>query len=147
MGSSFISVRSGQPSQMTYSSFSCHSEMTRKMARPGSFLLVVMFCAQSPPPPPPYRPQYCHCLRCRRRSTGGMRWARSSMLSRIEFLATIGPPPHLTGIQLWANICAHLNFELRDCLITFPIFVPSQRLIARNVRELRYLTQERGKYY
>ena len=42
----------------------------------------------------------------------------------------------LTGIQLWAHICAHLNFELRDCLITFPIFVPSQRLIARNVREL-----------
>ncbi len=35
-----------------------------------------------------------------------------------------------------AYICAHLNFELRDCLITFPIFVPSQRLIARNVREL-----------
>ena len=42
----------------------------------------------------------------------------------------------LTGIQLWAHICAHLNFELSDCLITFPIFVPSQRLIARNVREL-----------
>jgi hypothetical protein len=40
------------------------------------------------------------------------------------------------GIQLWAHICAHLNFELRDCFITFPIFVPSQRLIARNVREL-----------
>jgi hypothetical protein len=29
-----------------------------------------------------------------------------------------------------------VNFELRDCLITFPIFVPSQRLIARNVCEL-----------
>ena len=43
---------------------------------------------------------------------------------------------YLTGIQLWVHICAHLNFELRDCLITFPIFVPSQRLIARNVREL-----------
>jgi hypothetical protein len=42
----------------------------------------------------------------------------------------------LTGIQLWAHICAHLNFELRDCLITFPIFVLSQRLIARNVRKL-----------
>jgi hypothetical protein len=42
----------------------------------------------------------------------------------------------LTGIQLWAHICAHLNFELHDCLITFPIFVPSQRLIARNVCEL-----------
>jgi hypothetical protein len=42
----------------------------------------------------------------------------------------------LTGIQLWAHICPHLNFELRDCLITFPIFVPSQRLIARNVRVL-----------
>jgi hypothetical protein len=42
----------------------------------------------------------------------------------------------LTGIQLWAHICAHLNFELRDCLTTFPIFVPSQRLIARIVREL-----------
>ena len=34
------------------------------------------------------------------------------------------------------QICVHLNFELRDCLITFPIFVLSQRLIARNVREL-----------
>jgi hypothetical protein len=42
----------------------------------------------------------------------------------------------LTGIRLWAQICAHLNLELRKCLITFPIFVPSQRLIARNVREL-----------
>jgi hypothetical protein len=42
----------------------------------------------------------------------------------------------LTGIQLWAHICAHLNFELRDCLIIFPIFVLSQRLIARNDREL-----------
>ncbi len=42
----------------------------------------------------------------------------------------------LTGIRLWAQICAHLNIELRDCLITFPIFVPLQRLIARNVREL-----------
>jgi hypothetical protein len=42
----------------------------------------------------------------------------------------------LTGIRLWAQICAHLNFELRDCLITFPIFVFSQRLIARNVHEL-----------
>jgi hypothetical protein len=39
----------------------------------------------------------------------------------------------LTGIRLWAQICAHLNFELRDCLITFPIFVLSQSLIARNV--------------
>ena len=28
----------------------------------------------------------------------------------------------------------HLNFELRDCFITIPIFVLSQRLIARNVR-------------
>ena len=36
----------------------------------------------------------------------------------------------------WVQICAHLNLELRECLITFPIFVPSQRLIARNVREL-----------
>ncbi len=42
----------------------------------------------------------------------------------------------LTEIGLWAQICAHLNFERRDCLITFPIFVLSQRLIARNVREL-----------
>ncbi len=30
----------------------------------------------------------------------------------------------------------YFYFEFRDCLITFPIFVPSQRLIARNVREL-----------
>ena len=35
-----------------------------------------------------------------------------------------------------AHICASLYIELRDCLITFPIFVPSQCLIARNVREL-----------
>ena len=28
------------------------------------------------------------------------------------------------------------RIEVRDCLITFPIFVPSQRLIVRNVREL-----------
>jgi hypothetical protein len=43
---------------------------------------------------------------------------------------------YLTGIRLWAQICAQLNLELRKCLITFPIFVPSQRLIARNVHEL-----------
>ncbi len=42
----------------------------------------------------------------------------------------------LTGIRLWVQICTHLNFELRDCFITIPIFVLSQRLIARNVREL-----------
>jgi hypothetical protein len=42
----------------------------------------------------------------------------------------------LTGIRLWSQICDHFYFELRDCLITFPIFVPSQRLIARNVHEL-----------
>jgi hypothetical protein len=42
----------------------------------------------------------------------------------------------LTGIRLWVHICAYLNFELCDCLITFPIFVLSQRLIARNVCEL-----------
>ena len=42
----------------------------------------------------------------------------------------------LTGIRLWVHICAYLNFELCDCLITFPIFVPSQRLIHRNVAKL-----------
>ena len=42
----------------------------------------------------------------------------------------------LTGIRLWSQICDHFYFELRDCLITFPIFVPSQRLITRNVHEL-----------
>jgi hypothetical protein len=41
-----------------------------------------------------------------------------------------------SGNIKWAQICAHLNLELRKCLITFPIFVPSQRLIARNVCEL-----------
>jgi hypothetical protein len=48
----------------------------------------------------------------------------------------------LTGKQLWLQICNHLYFELRDCLITFPIFVLSQRLIARNVRELFSLKHE-----
>jgi capsule polysaccharide export protein KpsC/LpsZ len=42
----------------------------------------------------------------------------------------------LTGIRLWCHIWHHFYFELCDCLITFPIFVPSQRLIARNVCEL-----------
>jgi hypothetical protein len=41
----------------------------------------------------------------------------------------------LTGIRLWAQICAHLNFELRTSLITFRIFVRCQRLIARNVAD------------
>jgi hypothetical protein len=41
-----------------------------------------------------------------------------------------------SGNIKWAQICAHLNLELRKCLITFPILVPSQRLIARNVCEL-----------
>jgi hypothetical protein len=43
---------------------------------------------------------------------------------------------YLTGIRLWAQICAHLNLELRKCLITFLLFVRCQRLIARNDREL-----------
>ena len=51
MGSSFISIGSGWPSQMAYRAFSRHSEMTRKMTRPVSFLLVVMCCAQTPPHP------------------------------------------------------------------------------------------------
>jgi hypothetical protein len=42
----------------------------------------------------------------------------------------------LTGIRIWVHIWAHLKIERHDCLITFPIFVLSQRLIARNVREL-----------
>jgi hypothetical protein len=42
----------------------------------------------------------------------------------------------LTGIRLWAQICAHLNLELRKCLITFLLFVRCLRLIARNDREL-----------
>jgi hypothetical protein len=42
----------------------------------------------------------------------------------------------LTGIRLWSQICDHFYFELRDRLITFPIFIPSQHLIARNVHEL-----------
>jgi hypothetical protein len=46
----------------------------------------------------------------------------------------VGGP--LTGIRLWAHICAHLNLELHKCLITFLLFVLSQRLIARNDREL-----------
>ena len=53
-----------------------------------------------------------------------------------ELIFTYVHPLFLTGIRLWAQICAHLNFELRDCLITFSIFVLSQRLIARNVPEL-----------
>jgi hypothetical protein len=72
---------------------------------------------------------------------------RADRLIQTAWLKNEGdppPPPHneycrfplLTGIQLWAHIRAHLNFELRDRLVTFPIFVPSQRLIARNVREL-----------
>jgi hypothetical protein len=42
----------------------------------------------------------------------------------------------LTGIRLWAQICAHLKLELRKCLITFLLFVRCQCLIARNDREL-----------
>ena len=41
----------------------------------------------------------------------------------------------LTGIRL-CHIWHHFYFEHRDWLITFPIFVLSQCLIARNVREL-----------
>ena len=43
---------------------------------------------------------------------------------------------HLTGIRLWAQICAHLYLELRKCLITFLLFVRCQRLIAKNDREI-----------
>ena len=42
----------------------------------------------------------------------------------------------LTAIPLRAQICAQLFNELRASLITFPIFVRCQRLIARNDREL-----------
>ena len=48
----------------------------------------------------------------------------------------VGGALALTGIRLWVHIWAHLKIELRGCLITFPIFVLSQRLIARNVRKL-----------
>ena len=37
----------------------------------------------------------------------------------------------LTALPLVAHICASLYIELRDRLLTFPICVPSQRLIAR----------------
>ena len=43
----------------------------------------------------------------------------------------------LTALQLVAHIiCASVKIELCYHLITFPIFVPSQRLITRNVHEL-----------
>ena len=38
-----------------------------------------------------------------------------------ELIVTYAHPLFLTGIRLWAQICAHLNLELRKCLITFPI--------------------------
>jgi hypothetical protein len=50
--------------------------------------------------------------------------------------ATASQIMSLTGIRLWAQICAHLNLELRKCLITFLLFVRCLRLIARNDREL-----------
>jgi hypothetical protein len=61
--------------------------------------------------------------------------------SRVD-LATAGiiyyslHPGMLTGIRLWAQICAHLILELRKCLITFLLFVRCLRLIARNDREI-----------
>ena len=42
----------------------------------------------------------------------------------------------LTALPLVAHICASLQIELRDHLITFPIFVRRQHLIARNDRKL-----------
>ncbi len=42
----------------------------------------------------------------------------------------------ITALPLRAQICAQLFNELRASLITFPIFVRCQRLIARNDREL-----------
>ena len=42
----------------------------------------------------------------------------------------------LTGIPLLAHICATFINELRASLITFLLFVPWQRLIARNLAEL-----------
>ena len=42
----------------------------------------------------------------------------------------------LTALPLVAHICATIFNKLRDRLITFPIFVPLQRLIQRNVTEL-----------
>ena len=58
------------------------------------------------------------------------------ILWRGIFLFPPEPLWGLTGIRLWAQICAHLNLELRKCLVTFLIFVRCQRLIARNDREL-----------
>ena len=40
------------------------------------------------------------------------------------------------GVPLWLQICDHLNYQLRDRLISFPFYVRSQCLIARNVRKL-----------
>ena len=41
----------------------------------------------------------------------------------------------LTGTPLWSQICDHINYQLCARLLTFPIFVLSQRLIARNFPE------------
>jgi hypothetical protein len=62
---------------------------------------------------------------------------QKSMRSLLrELNALLSTTYDLTGIRLWVQICAHLDLELRKCLITFLLFVRCQRLIARNDREL-----------
>ena len=88
----------------------------------GRVIFATTAGATTPPPPPPTRttmPTYA--IGGRRGPGGGARR---------------DPDLLLTGIRLWAQICAHLNLELRKCLITFLLFVRCQRLIARNDREL-----------
>ncbi len=61
--------------------------------------------------------------------------ARTKLVKKVVAYAPVGVEL-LTAIPLWAQICAQLFNELRAGLITFPIFVRCQRLIARNDREL-----------
>jgi hypothetical protein len=64
----------------------------------------------------------------------GLNWWRKHHHQKDR--GEVEPINSLTALPLVAHICASLKIELRNRLITFPIFVCSQRLITRNDREL-----------
>jgi hypothetical protein len=78
----------------------------------------------------------CSALAIFRRSSSCFFLSASRFFFSSDLLSCPFSICSLTGLHLWSQICDHFYFELRDCLITFPIFVPTQRLIPRNVREL-----------
>jgi len=88
----------------------------------------------------------CVCKHCRHLcipcSIKNRRW-RCSRPVRGHFVRDGSAPPALLNPH-GPQICNHLNYQLRARLITFPISVLTQCLVARNVCELFIFSSNRG---